>query len=231
MRTYLQLVQKLHQECGMAGAPPTTVAGHALSSDQQRICEWITDAWLDIQKSRQEWIFRRRSTSFVTINGQGTYTQAECGLTAGTLGKWDLDSFRSYLTAVGTSSEQYMAALSYDEWRDVYLYGTARTTYEQPLFVARVPSTDGLALGPIPRSGYTIVGDYYLAPQILAVDGDIPDLPERHNSLGIVWKAMLDYGYYKLKTEAIQRATSKYAIFLHELETDQLPEVCLVGSL
>ena len=229
-RTYLQLVARLHQECAIPGTAPATLAGLTAGSEAQRLKDWIADAWFSIQNLHPDWKFRRRSiTPFTTTNGQGAYTQAQSGITANTLGRWILDSFRAYKTSTGISGEYHLNEVSYDHWRDRYLFGANRTAYSQPRDIAMHPETGGLVLGPIPLSGYTIVGDYYLAPTRLSVDADIPNLPAQHDDLGILWKAMIDYAGYEAESSAYQRANREYTIFINQLEREQLQpmELCM----
>lgn len=225
MRTYLQLVQRLHQDVGASGTAPTSVTGNTAGSEAQRLCDWIADAWFSIQAFHQNWKFLRLSTSFTTVNGQATYTQAQAGVTAGTLGQWIKKSFRVYHTATGFSSEIELDWWDYEDWRDTYQLGVMRTTYSRPLVVTEVPATKGLALGPVPLVGYTVVGDYYRAPIRLAADSDTPGLPENHDSIGIIYKAMLDYGGFEAAGEVYQRAYAGYKEFLSKLEKDQLPPI------
>lgn len=232
MRTLLELVQRLHVECAVAGDPPSTIEGLQPGSEAQRLTDWIIDAWVEILELHPDYKFRRRSCSFTTINGQGTYTQTECGLTEGSVGTWMLDTFRHYITVAGTSSEQHLEEIDYDVWRNEYLFGANRTHYTQPLFVGQNPSNDGLVIGPIPASGYTIIGDYYLAPTAdrLEEDGDVPGLPEKYDSLGIVGKAMIEYGGFEAASDAYQRGLAWYRKLINRLERE-LPRATICMGL
>lgn len=222
-RTFLQLVQRLHQEGDLPGSAPSTLANLTAGSEVQRLKDWVADAWFDICALHPDWRFRRRSTSFTTVNGQGIYTQVEAGLTANTLGRWLPETFRAYHTVTGISSEYHLYEIEYDVWRDTYLFGANRTAYAQPTCIGVNPETDGLVVGPIPLGGYTILGDYYLAPERLSVDGDLTGLPEQHDDLGIVWKALINYGEFETDNTAYQRAVQGYARFINKLEREQLP--------
>lgn len=229
-KTYLQLVKRLHTECAIPGTAPSTLVGLTAGSEAQRLADWIADAWISIQELHPDWKFRRRSiTPFTTTNGQGTYTQAQSGITANTLGRWILDSFRAYKTSSGIAGEYCLIERSYDYWRDLYLLGANRTAYGPPRDIAQHPETGGLAIGPIPLSGYTIAGDYYLAPTRLSADADTPNLPAQHDDLGIVWKAMMDYAGYEATSDAYQRASLHYTTFINRLEREQLDsiEICM----
>lgn len=229
-RTYLQLAQRLHREAGIPGTAPTTLQGLSAGSEAQRLADWIADAWLDILKLHHDWRFRRRACSFTTVNAQSTYTPVQAGLTAGTLGRWVLSSFRAYPTA-SIGSEWFLTETSYDCWRDTYLIGAQRSVYTQPREIAEDPESSGLVLGPIPLSGYTITGNYYLAPNRMSVDADTPGLPAQYDDLGIVWKALLEYASWEADSAAYQRAVRNYAVFLNHLEREQLPTLSVEVGL
>lgn len=225
-RTFVQLVQRLKQECAIPGQRPTTLQGLTAESEAQRLADWIADAWVQILELHPDFKFRRRSCSFTTTNTQYLYTPVQCGLTAGTLGRWVLSSFRAYLTAASTS-EWHLEQISYDRWRDTYLIGANRTVYSQPRRIAEDPETGGLILGPIPTGGYTIVGTYYLAPNRMSADADTCGLPSQYDDLGIVWKAMIEYGGYEADSAAYQRANTNYTRWLNHLRREQLPRPSL----
>lgn len=226
-RTFLQLVQRLKQEASIPGNRPTTLQGLTPEIEAQRLADWIADAWIQILELHPDWRFRRRTASFTTTNTQHTYTPVQCGLTAGTLGRWVLSSFRSYLTA-SPNSEWHLVETDYDCWRDTYLIGANRTVYTQPRHIAEDPESSGLVLGPIPTSGYTVTGTYYLAPNRMSADADTCGLPAQYDDLGIVWKALVEYAGYEADSAAYQRAERNYLRWINYLEREQLPrpEVC-----
>ena len=96
--------------------------------------------------------------------------------------------------------------------------------------VGQNPSNDGLVIGPIPTSGYTIIGDYYLAPTAdrLVNDDDEPGLPEKYDSLGIVGKAMIEYGGFEAASDAYQRGLVWYEKLVNRLERElPRPTLCM----
>lgn len=229
-RTYLALTQRLKQECAIPGSRPTTLQSLTPEVEAQRLADWIADAWIQILELHPDWRFRRRTATFATVNTQHTYTPVQCGLTAGTLGRWVLSSFRVYPTA-SIGSEQFLTETSYDCWRDTYLIGAQRSVYTQPREIAEDPESSGLVLGPIPAAGYTVTGNYYLAPNRMSADADTCGLPAQYDDLGIVWKAMIEYAGYEAESAAYQRASRNYAQWLNHLEREQLPAPSLCFSL
>lgn len=229
--TFLDLVRRLAVECGITKnavlSLPTIVGA---TQEAGRLVGWIVTAWRDIQSLHPNWAFLRRSTSFATVDGQATYTPVQAGLVEGTLGKWKLDSFRNYKTSAGTNGEIFMADMDYEVWRDTYQYGALRNAKSQPFVVAETPE-HYLGLGPVPLAGYTVLGDYYLAPVDLQSDSELTTLPTWHNPMIVVYSAMRMYGAFEAAPEIYQRGETEYKKLLGRLQLDQLPRVYMGGPL
>jgi hypothetical protein len=223
---FLQLVQRLRIEAGASGSGPVSVLSQA--GELARLVLWVNAAWTDIQNERQDWGWLQSSFSFVTINAQATYTPVQCGLTDH--GAWKDTTFRSYLTATGYSTENYMDMISYDNWRDTYQYGSNRTTYSNPVVFAIKPADKSICLGPVPTSDYTIIGEYFKAPTELVLDADIPAMPTNYH-MAIVYRALMMYGMYEGVGDAIQRGQMEYDKLMRKIRADQLPEIMVNGAL
>lgn len=231
VNTLLDLVRRLALECGVSKDPVgeiTTIIN--ATEDIGRLVGWIITAWRDIQDLEPNWKFMRRSCSFLTLADHPSYTPLECGITANTFGRWDLDSFRTYLTAAGQNGELHLTRMGYDAWRDTYQFGAYRTVRQQPYRVTEFPDLS-LGLGPLAPVGYTIIGDYYASPKDLAADNEVPALPDRHNLMIIVFKAMREYGQFEGAPEVYDRGEREYKKLLARLRMYELPPLCLGGSL
>ncbi len=222
---FLALAQRVAMECGLRGAVPTTVSSQ--SGNLARIVTWANEAWLEIQNERRDWAWMRSSASFATVSGQATYTAAQAGVTD--LGMWARDTFRNYVTTVGTRSEVFMDFLPYDAWRNMYQYGANRFTTSRPIVIPIMPAID-LGFGPVPSGDYTITGDYYRSPSSLAADTDTPSLPTKYH-MAIVYRAMMFYGGFEAATEVYQRGETEYRRLMRGLSADQLPEMTFGGAL
>lgn len=223
---FLQLTQRLRIEAGVSGSGPTSVLNQA--GELQRLINWINAAWMDIQNERLDWNWLRSSFTFETIQAQPTYTPAECGVSD--LGIWAENSFRSYVTSVGTGSELFLPAMPYDKWRNNYQYGALRTTYTRPIEFAVKPSDKSICLGPVPTVGYTILGDYFKAPSELVADADVPALPAKHH-MAIVYRALMMYGMYEGAPDAVQRGQVEFDKLMRRIRVDQLPDIGFTGAL
>lgn len=215
---FLQLCQRLRQECSISGSGPTSVVGQ--SGEMQRLVDWTNQAWTEIQEFRPNWNWMVGAFSFQTVAGQYEYTPTEAGINT-TFANWKLDSVRTFLTAQGVGSEQYCSFTPYDCFRDFYLFSTHTTSLSQPLEISVAPNKN-LLLGYPPNAVYTCRGEYYKLPQVLAADVDTPDMPARFHMM-IVYRAMMEYAAYTASPEVYQRAEQRYREMLHRLEQDQLP--------
>lgn len=228
--TYLQLAQRLRRKCRVSGNGPTAVTGQ--TEEYNRLLDWISEAWMEIQRARNDWAFQRASATCATVQGQTSYSAADFGITD--LGFWAVDyangdTFRNYVTATGPSSEVFMDVWDYDRWRDAYLFGALRTSYSRPLVVAVTPD-NAIACGPIADAGYTLVGDYYLAPTELSNATDIPSLPAQYQ-MAIVYKAMMYYGVSEAAPEVYDEGRSQYEVILRQIMATQLRRPRLAGAL
>lgn len=225
--TFLQLAQRLRQEARIAGTGPTSVLDQ--TGEMQRLCDWIANAWFDIQGKHQDWRFLRSSVSFATVNAQATYTPAQAGASAATFSRWVRDSFRVYNTATGQSAETPLFFMPYESWRNTYQLGAMRTSYSMPNRITVTPN-NSLGLGPVPTGAYTVVGDYYSAPILLAANADVPALPATHNHMIIVWKALMAYGASEENPASYAWGKSNYDELYDKLLVDQGPTITFGGG-
>lgn len=240
---YLALCQRTAIECGVAPSAaiqtvlPTVVGA---TGSLGRVVGWVSDAFSDIQMDCDAWDFMRSSSllgagvSFQTVAGQASYPlgtgAGTVGIGADTLGKWDAETFRCFPTAVGFQGEIAMGDVTFDEWRDVYMFGAMRSQKTQPYVIAVGPDLS-LCLGPPPNSLYTITGDYFVAPTDMVADTDIPfGLPTRFHML-IVYRAMMKYGGYESAPEVYQRGSEENNGMYAQLMALRAPKITWGGPL
>ena len=223
---YLALCNSLKSKVGISGADLTAVSG--LTGESARLASWINEAYLNIQMAESHWNWMRSPLSFQTVAGQGAYTPAQCGVTD--LGDWKMDSFRRYITDTGVRSELFLTPISYDNYRDTYLFGNLRLSYNDPRYIAQAPDRS-LNLGMIPGDvGYTVVGEYYHAPVELTLATDTPAMPSQYHMI-VVYRAMMMYGMFEAAPEVVQEGTSLYTTMLRRLLRDQMVDVTVGAAL
>lgn len=219
---YLQLAQKLRLKCRVSGSGPSAVTGQ--TAEYTRLLSFINEAWMAIQRQHTDWNFLRASCSCITQEGTYSYTASTFGIAA-TFGYWALDTergdtFRAYLTASGLSDEQLLGVMHYDDWRNRYLLGANRLSYQRPSVVAAAPDRS-LVVGPIPAAGYTLIGDYYKVPSELAAGDDTPSLPVQFH-WAIVYRAMMFYGVSEAAQEIYDEGRSEFNKIIRDIEAVEL---------
>lgn len=218
MSTYLQLCQRLRQEGGISGSDSTVVSA---AGEWKRVCDWVAQAYVEIQEDQTNWEWMRATKSFATIANQAEYAYASSPILLTSFSKWRDGSFRIYSTDVG--DEHQLIQMRYDYFREIYRIGNNTTTYGYPSIISVSP-TKSLFLALPPDGIYTVTGEYYTAPTVLAADADIPAMPTRFH-LAIVYKAMMYLGGYEVAAEIYQRGEKGYKEMYGRLMSDQLPPV------
>lgn len=229
--TFLQLVQRAMRECGASGASLSTVSG--ASGEAERFCDWVNQAWLEIQTRRDDWDWMKASVllgsgaSFTTVAGTASYPlgtgDGTCGVTADLFQKWDVYSFRNYTTTTGYTNEIFLDPIRYGQWRNAYMYGAMRNVQTRPVAVAIGPDKS-VCLGPPPNALYTITADYWTKPTWLQADGDTPGMPSQFH-MAIVYLAMTYYGGYEAAPEVLSRGQAGYDKLMRQLGALQAPNV------
>lgn len=221
--TFLELVNRLRVECGVSGPALSTVAGQLAGSENARMVAWIQQAWIDIQTSKEDWLFLREPFQFNTVTQQQIYTPAQAGITLTDFGNWKRDSFRCSSVGSNYADEQLLNYMEWTTFRNLYIYANMRFTYARPVVVTIDPHKN-LGFGAIPDIPYVIVGEYYTQPVPLTLDADEPAIPTRFHMM-IVYRAMMYYAGYEAAPEVMSRGEFEYKRLASRLEIDQLPTV------
>lgn len=158
--------------------------------------------------------------SFPTEIGKAVYTAAEAGITD--LETWSVKDcdMRVYDSI---SNEQFLAYLSWDDFRAVYIQGTSRTQTGTPESYTIKPD-NSIMFYPIPDKVYTIDGQYFKTPKEMTGNTDIPPFPETYH-MAIVWSALMMYCAFDSIPDLYAQADSKYRKLVRKLEMEQLPRM------
>ena len=226
--TFLELTQRLFQECQLPGTGPATVVG--ATGQTFDLFAWVSQACKEIDELHEDWAYllTHPGVSFTTVAGQQLYTPTQAGVTVGDVGQWCRETFRNYLTSSGYPSEIEMTWMPYDDWLRTEKMGVLRTTQVRPMVFTITPNKSiGLQC---PLTGYTVIGDYYRIPSVLEDDSDEPLIPQRYR-MAIVYRAMMAYGAEENAPEVYNEGEKNYKLQLAAMSRTQLPSISAMGAL
>ena len=224
---YLQLAQRLRQECAVSGTGPTSVLNQTGMAGL--LVSWIDAAWVEIQGLHNNWNWMREPFTFETAVGVGDYlptaiTNTLTGQPMTDLRFWHKETFRAQKKSIGVQDEQWLVEWEYQIFRNTYRFNIQVNS--RPVVFAEKPNGKAVMLGALPEDIYNINGEYQVKATHLAADTDVPDMPEAYHLL-IVYKAMQSYGLYEAASEVVSRGQMEYQKLLTQLEREQLPDVYL----
>lgn len=201
------------------------VAG--LSGRPADLVRWAIEAWNDIQRDRDgkwKWLFS--DFTIDTVADQASYipttdaTDVEAAATITRFRSWDLDSRHPpliFLSADGKVSEREMFIDSWDHFRYLFVRNTHPSGYPGS---AVTDWNDKLYIGPTPDAVYRVTGNYWKSNQILADDGDTPEMPADYHFL-IVYRAIIKYAYNTVSHEVLARAKAEGMVLYDALALNQ----------
>lgn len=224
---YLQLVQRLRQECAVSGTGPTSVVNQTGMSGL--LVSWIDAAWVEIQGLHNNWNWMRQPFAFETAANVGDYlpattTNTLTGELLTDLRFWHKETFRAQRASIGVQDEQWLVEWEYQVFRNTYRFSLQ--VPGRPVVFAEKPNGKAIMLGQIPDQVYSITGEYQVRATHLVDPTDVPDMPEEYH-LMIVYKAMQSYGLYEAAPEVLNRGQVEYQKLLTQIEREQIPDVYL----
>ena len=211
----LALSKRTRKECGVEGEIATTVNQKGIYGS---IVDWVDSAHEDIQNRHRNWDFLRKDFSFETIAGAAEYTPLSVNLSS--FSSWLDSTFRCYKDVV--SDEQWIFWFLWSSFRDSRLLGSQQTTTGRPIDFSIRPNKS-LYFWPIPDDIYTIVGEYFMQPQVMEANTDTPLIPEEYH-MAIVWRAVMYFAADQGASNLYHSATREFNRIFYTLENDQLPE-------
>jgi len=229
---FLQLVQRLSIECGIAGSGPTSVSGQ--SGMNLKLVNWTASAWNEIQGLHDSWGWMRQQFAFDTVASTGDYppistTNTLTGDALTDLRYWWKDTFRCQKKSLGIVDQQWLVEWDYQTFRNTYRFNLQIDG--RPVVFAEKPNGKAIMLGQIPDAIYEITGEYQQYPQPFVDGTDEPGIPNEALHLVIVYKAMQFYGLYEAAPEVLMRGNTEFSRLMNQLEREQLEEVSLGNPL
>lgn len=215
--TFLELVSKAAEKCGISGTV-ISVAGN--SGEFARMVNWVNESWHDIQLGNSNWDWMRYEFTFNTTANDDEYTPTEAGATL--FSKWHTDTLRIFKTASGIGDEQFFVETDYLNFRNTYRFGPQ--VPGRPTMFAVKPRGSSLLIGLIPDDVYTIYGEYQRRPSYMAVDADVPDMPEEYH-MAIVHAARIKYAAFENAPEVMSEAQRDYDRVMGNLASTQLGDI------
>lgn len=215
--TFLELVNFVRTEAGVAGAALSTLSG--LTNESGRIKAWVADEWERLAYEREDWAWRKvRGTVAFAVGARtvafppafdGVYLiGATVRLTAG--------DFSDESPASGVSRDDYL--------RNVYV-GSSRLQTGRPDTFAHDLVTNLLMVWPTPDAPYTLETDFTSAFAPLTGDTDAPaGLPAKFHKI-IAHRALMRYGIYYAAPEVVSRAREAEEVLHSELIRTQTPQI------
>lgn len=223
MATFLSLCADVASNSGAAGRAPVSVVGQ--DGRTAKVVNWVRDAWIEVQNMRDDWTFLQGEWSGTLTPGTAVYTDDSFNIER--WAKWKGDTRESrpttiYDPAIGVSEERPLRQIPYDTWRRMYAVGLHDHT--RPVHYAFAPN-GSICFGPTPDKFYEVRGEYGKAPQVLAKNDDVPDLPARFHRV-IVWLAISYMHSHDESPQLMQMTRQLHATpILNQMRRDLLPEV------
>lgn len=229
--TFLELVQKAERESGTVGSVLSTVVDQ--TGRHLKFVNWVTWAWQHIQGLRSDWGWLRDDFSGDLAVGVTVYDAPALGIST-RFRDWVVNDpqgydFTAYVTADGQSTEGYIQTIGWDQMRRTYRVGSNLTHEGKPVYASVSPRGE-LVIWPVPDQACTLRGEYIKAPQELATDDDIPELPITYHDM-IVWRALLMMGEFDEAAEQNPAWFRRYKELEERLLGERTPRVDFGGPL
>lgn len=209
---FLQLCQRVRQECGITGNGPTSVIGQ--QGQMAKVVDWVRTAWLEVQNVRTDWDFMWGNLTFDTASLEDAYTTNTTNIDT-------IDDLMIYEKSKGRSDGKSLEQVSYQELRDYYLQGGEETG--RPVKYAIRPDK-AIVFAPTPIEIYTVSVDYYKTPVSLAANTDEIDIAESKHEV-VMYKAMMYFAAHFEAPMLYQHSQAQYDRLINELEFKQMPEM------
>jgi hypothetical protein len=217
---FLEIAQEVRRGVGMQGTGPSSITG--ATQTETDMIDSVRDAWIDIQNFRQEWMWMRNTTSFLTTATQGTYTLLEIFGPSYRFKNWIKDTM--YVKRNGLW--QVVRFVDYDTF--VFRQNN-NTNPEYPSEFTIVPWNDSIMINE-PDAAYEIKVEYYKSPQRLVAATDVPEFPEYYHIM-IKYHAIAKFTAIVVQPSVQQESAQAYAVMMGQLMRDMLMKkrVKLIG--
>jgi hypothetical protein len=208
---YLQLAQRVRLEAGLSGNGPASVTGQ--TGMDSKLCQWVISAWEEIQLMRNDWRFQWATASIPVVAGTASIQPALIGYDD--VGVWITDTLA--LTD-GSGEKRYITQKDWATFAKTY-----QTTEQGSTTVYSLAPDQSIRLSKLPDQNYTLTGEYFRTPQILASNTDAPRMPERYH-MAIVYKALMMYAAHDDAPATFMDARTRFLDMMNRIESTELPQ-------
>lgn len=198
------------------------------------IVECVKKAYTKIQRMERRWFWLEDSFDGALTASVRAYSASDLGITE-RFGGWIFQGSDGYEetfslrdTAIGYADEGFIRQVDWPVFRRNFKIGEELLRTGRPSYVSVSPQRK-LEVHPVPDQSFNLRGTYYKSPQILAADGDIPEMPEHFHEL-IYYEALALLARhdeaYDLMVTYQRSAREMYT----ELRMDQAPRLRNTGE-
>lgn len=229
MPTFLELAQKVGSESGTVDSGRLTTVVDA-QARLAKVVRWTNDAYRQIQNAATGWFWLQGEFSAPLTIGQQRHTPDNLGIDR--FAAWDCrgpgreDRFSVYLTAGAGAGEYGLAFVDWPTFYTTRLRGLQLAG--QPRLFSISPAGE-FVVSPTPDAAYTLRGPYRKAPQELAVDADVPEMPARFHDV-IVSAALVMLTTHDEAAPTLSLYQMRQLRGFSELLRDQLPVIEFGGG-
>lgn len=211
---FLQLCQAVVMEAGLSGNGPATVVNQ--TGILGRIVAWVADAWADIQRERTDWRFLWRVSNAALVINKQLYTYADLGAPEATR--------ISAIYLIRDGQRHRLDGCLCDE-RVAILN---RTHTGMPAAFVGLPDRTVL-FDALPDAAMSVEVEYYLRPQRLVANGDVPLVSEPYRH-AIVSRALMSYAAFDEAQTLLQLASARYDRDFTMMVNDLTPQIGMGSS-
>lgn len=209
---FLEICKRVRQEVGVSGEGPASVSGQ--TGMYKKIVDWVLSAHEEVQLRHNSWRFDWGNV--VTPLDQGVEFYLPSDVWALPARNWDWDSMYVYPTADGPQNRTWLTRIDYNAYRQTRI----PSVQGRPIYVTWSPSKE-LGMYPIPKDGLTFVGDYYMPPEVMVNNTDIPRMPDEYHMV-IVWRAVMYWCASEENPSLFAVANQLYNNLIMKMESTEL---------
>lgn len=216
---YLNICRAVRILSGAQGSGPLSVESGGANPPtgyEINLVSFVDNAYIEIQNSRSDFKFMRDSTELSTIIGQATYDTDDLSSPIPS----DIKTIGSIRLLDSNGKWHYLTELQYDEAEFRFMN---TSTNSSPKYFSREPgATDAIKLYPTPSEVQTLHMEYWIKPETMTTDAQIPKLPEEFHQ-AIVYKASEKMANFLGNVSGTNEYKEAYRVLFQRLCSTQVP--------